>query len=209
MIKNRTFMFGLGTGLIAGALLLQLMISGGAAPLTKEELVQQAAKLNLTVTDPAADPQASSEPADQATAPSGQNGEKGTPDASNASGPPSPAPNAAASPEAAAQPSAAAAPTEPAVPSKPIQSAGAATAPEAPSTPQAAVSGVVAVRIPAGSTLTETAELLAKAGVINEQSEFLQTAISRKINAKIQYGSYNFTKGESVNTIIEKLITVK
>lgn len=28
MIKNRSFMLGLGTGLIAGALLLQLMLSG-------------------------------------------------------------------------------------------------------------------------------------------------------------------------------------
>ncbi|WP_310829069.1 hypothetical protein [Paenibacillus pedocola] len=208
MIKNRSFMFGLGTGLIAGALLLQLMISGGAAPsLTKEELAQQAAKLNLTLTDPAADPQASPEPAAQAADPAGQTDDKDTTVASDAASTPSPVPSAAASPEAAVQPSAAAAPTEPAVPSEPIQSAG--TAPEAPATPQAAVSGVVAVRIPAGSTLTETAQLLTKAGVIKEQTEFLQTAISRKINAKIQYGSYNFTKGESVNSIIEKLITVK
>lgn len=208
MIKNRSFMFGLGTGLIAGALLLQLMISGGAAPsLTKEELMQQAAKLNLTVTDPAADPQASPEPAPQATDPTGQSDKKGTPEASDAASTSSPAASAAASPEAAVKPSTAAAPTEPAMPSEPVQSTE--NAPEAPATPQAAVSGGVAVRIPAGSTLTETAQLLAKAGVIKEQTEFLQTAISRKINAKIQYGSYNFTKGESVNSIIEKLITVK
>ncbi|WP_054941054.1 endolytic transglycosylase MltG [Paenibacillus ihuae] len=208
MIKNRSFMFGLGTGLISGALLLQVMISGGAAPsLTKEELVQQAAKLNLTVTDPAADPQASLEPSAQVTEPAGQTDNKNKPEASDAASTPSPVPSAAASPEAAVQPSAAAAPTEPAVPSKPVQSAG--TAPEAPATPQAALNGVVAVRIPAGSTLTETAQLLAKAGVIKEQTEFLKTAMSRKINAKIQYGSYNFTKGESVNSIIEKLITVK
>ncbi len=208
MIKNRSFMFGLGTGLIAGALLLQLMISGGAAPsLTKEELIQQAAKLNLTVTDPAADLQASPEPAAQATDPAAQTDGKDKTEASDAASTPSPVPSAAASPEAAVQPSAAAAPTEPAVPSKPVQSAG--TAPEAPATPQAAVNGIVAVRIPAGSTLTETAQLLAKAGVIKEQNEFLKTAMSRKINAKIQYGSYNFTKGESVNSIIEKLITVK
>ena len=51
MIRNRFFMFGLGVGLIAGALLLQLMISGRAAPLTKEQLIKEAAKLNLTVVD--------------------------------------------------------------------------------------------------------------------------------------------------------------
>lgn len=32
MIKNRSFMFGLGTGLIAGALLLQVMITGEPLP---------------------------------------------------------------------------------------------------------------------------------------------------------------------------------
>lgn len=51
MIKNRSFLFGLGTGLITGALLLQLMISGGAAPLTKEQVLQGAEKLNMKVID--------------------------------------------------------------------------------------------------------------------------------------------------------------
>lgn len=208
MIKNRSFMFGLGTGLIVGALLLQLMISGGAAPLTKEELITEAAKLNLTVTDPAAEQQENSDPEGQATGATAQAVQTtAIPTASATSS--SPSPSTTASPKAAVHPSAATAPTEPATPSQPVQSAGAAAAPQAPATPQAAVSGVVAVRIPAGSTLTETAQLLAKAGVIKEQNEFLQTAISRKINAKIQYGNYNFTKGESVNSIIDKLITVK
>lgn len=54
MIKNRSFLFGLGTGLITGALLLQLMISGGAAPLTKEQVLQGAEKLNMKVIDEAA-----------------------------------------------------------------------------------------------------------------------------------------------------------
>lgn len=56
MIKNRSFLFGLGTGLITGALLLQLMISGGAAPLTKEQVLQGAEKLNMKVIDEAAVP---------------------------------------------------------------------------------------------------------------------------------------------------------
>lgn len=55
MIKNRSFLFGLGTGLITGALLLQLMISGGAAPLTKEQVLQGAEKLNMKVIDEAAE----------------------------------------------------------------------------------------------------------------------------------------------------------
>lgn len=55
MIKNRSFLFGLGTGLITGALLLQLMISGGAAPLTKEQVLQGAEKLNMKVIDESAE----------------------------------------------------------------------------------------------------------------------------------------------------------
>jgi cell division protein YceG involved in septum cleavage len=57
--------------------------------------------------------------------------------------------------------------------------------------------------------LTETAELLAEAGVIQDKAKFLQTADSRKVNKIIQYGSYTFAKGESINSIIDKLITVK
>jgi hypothetical protein len=208
MIKNRSFMFGLGTGLISGALLLQLMISGGAAPLTKEELITEAAKLNLNVTDPAAVPQGSSEPADQEAGGNTQKGQTaGTPASSPTSGSPTPSPSPAASPQEAVKPSPAAVPTKPATPSQPVQSAG--SVPVAPATPEAAVSGTVSLSIPAGSTLTETARQLAQAGIITDQTKFLQTAMDRKINTRIQYGDYSFTKGESINSIIDKLITVK
>ncbi|WP_042199195.1 hypothetical protein [Paenibacillus camerounensis] len=200
MIKNRSFMLGLGAGLIAGALLLQLMISGGVAPLTREELVRQAALLNLTVTDPAAAPLATVAPDEADPAPEGQAGGAATP---------VPTSTPAATAAAAVQPSAAAKPSMPASPSQPAPSSGTAEAPAAPATPQAAAPGGIAVRIPAGSTLTETARILAASGVISDQNEFLQTAVSRKINTKIQYGSYNFVKNESVDSIIEKLITVK
>ncbi|CAM4258520.1 hypothetical protein [Paenibacillus typhae] len=205
MIKNRSFMLGLGTGLIAGALLLQLMLSGGAAPLTREELVRQAALLNLTVTDPAAEPQATVEPDVTEPAAERQTDAAATPGAAT----PAPTSTPAATPAAAVQPSAAAEPSTPAAPSQPAPSSGTAKAPAAPASPQAAAAGVIAVRIPAGSTLTQTAQLLANAGVISDQAGFLETAIGRKINTKIQSGSYNFIKGESVNSIIEKLITVK
>ncbi|MNI60004.1 YceG-like family protein [compost metagenome] len=207
MIRNRSFMFGLGTGLIAGALLLQVMISGGAVPMTKETLIKEAAKLNLTVTDPAAEPQKTAAPAEEGTAPESQTGGTETPAADQAT--PAPSQTPAASPAAAVQPSAAVAPVSPSAPAKPKPSAGTASAPITPATPQPAVSGTVPVRIPAGSTLTETARLLAKAGVIGDQNEFLQTAISRKINTKIRSGSYQFAKGESIDSIITKLITVK
>ncbi|MFD2878748.1 hypothetical protein ACFTAO_26680 [Paenibacillus rhizoplanae] len=73
MMKNRFFMLGLGVGLIAGALLLQLMIAGRAAPLTKEELIQQATRLNLTLVDPAeASATATPSPEEGASAPASQ-----------------------------------------------------------------------------------------------------------------------------------------
>lgn len=65
------------------------------------------------------------------------------------------------------------------------------------------------MKIPTGITLAQTADLLAEAGVIKDKNKFLQTADSRKVNTIIQYGSYSFTKGESINSIIDKLITVK
>ncbi|MEK5027782.1 hypothetical protein [Paenibacillus sp. FSL M7-1046] len=208
MIKNRSFMFGLGTGLIAGALLLQVMITGGAAPLSKEKLIKEAAKLNLTVTDPSATPIATSNTGETGEVTDGA-GKEGTaavvPSATVSAAPASPA----STPQAALEPSAAAAPSEPATPSKPASEKKPSSAPVAPATPEVAVNGSISVTIPTGSTLTETADLLVKAGVITDKNKFLQTAVSRKANTKIQYGRYSFTKGESNNVIIDKLITVK
>lgn len=110
MIKNRSFMFGLGTGLIAGALLLQVMITGGAAPLSKEKLIKEAAKLNLTVTDPSATPTATSNTGNTGEGTEGS-GKEGTaavvPSATESAAPASPA----STPQAAVEPSAAAAPS--------------------------------------------------------------------------------------------------
>ncbi|MHA6529228.1 hypothetical protein [Paenibacillus sp. BAC0078] len=215
MIKNRSFMFGLGAGLIIGALLLQLMISAGAAPMSKEQLVKEAAKLNLTVADKAAEDQAEE----------GQAAEQGKQDAAkdnsasalpSGSAQPSASPKAspAASPKAASKPTAASTPAEPAAPSSPVSSAAAkpqvkASPVSPPSTPEPVAAGTVSVKIPNGITLTETADLLIEAGVVKEKEKFLKTAKDRKANTRIQYGSYSFAKGESINSIIDKLITVR
>lgn len=210
MIRNRFFMFGLGVGLIAGALLLQLMISGGAAPLTKEQLIKEAARLNLTVVDNA-------QAADEGTVNTEEDTQEGTPQGTPESSPApaeqattaSPAP--AATPKAAVEPSAAAAPGKPSAPVQPESSAAdsGAVAPASPEAPAVAVNGDISVRIPTGITLAQTADVLAGAGVIQDKAEFLKTANSRKVNKIIQYGSYSFAKGESMDSIIDKLITVK
>ncbi|MEK4042200.1 hypothetical protein NSU18_00955 [Paenibacillus sp. FSL H8-0048] len=198
-MKNRFFMLGLGIGLIAGALLLQLMIAGRTAPLTKEELIRQAAGLNLTVVDPA-EAAATATPSPEEGARAKASGEPAATPASTPGVPPKPA----------AAPSAAATPGKPSAPAQPQSTAAPVTkAPATPEAPVAAVDGVISLKIPTGITLSQTADLLAEAGVIEDKNKFLQTANGRKVNTIIQYGSYSFTKGESINSIIDKLITVK
>ncbi|WP_340024080.1 hypothetical protein MHI24_03020 [Paenibacillus sp. FSL K6-1096] len=212
MMKNRYFMLGLGAGLIAGALLLQLMIAGRAAPMTREELVREAARLNLTVVDPAdAAAQATASPDEGAPGGPAQ-GVDGEPAAeATQAAVPSATPAPAATPKAAAAPSAAATPGSPSAPAQPESSpaGGEAKAPAAPESPESAANGAISVRIPTGITLAQTADVLAEAGVIQDKDKFLQAANSRKVNKIIQYGSYSFAKGESINSIIDKLITVK
>ncbi|QQZ60315.1 hypothetical protein JI735_27975 [Paenibacillus sonchi] len=215
MIKNRSFMLGLGAGLISGALLLQLMLAGGAAPMTKEQLLKEAAKLNLTVTDKAADAPAAEGEGDQRSKdPAAAGNPAATAPAGSAKPSASPQASPAASPKAASQPTAAVTPAEPSAPAAPKTTAAvkpqATKLPvQAPSTPDPAAAGGISVKIPTGATLSGTADLLAEAGVVKDKAEFLKSAISRKINTKIQYGGYNFTKGESIDSIIDKLITVK
>ncbi|WP_150267718.1 hypothetical protein [Paenibacillus tepidiphilus] len=207
MMKNRSFLLGLGAGLIIGALLLQLMIAGGAAPMTKEQLVREAARLNLVVEDPAA-PAASPEQGAAEGEQPAQNSQAGDqPETSAAPESPSPGPSA---PGEASAPSQPAEPSAPAASSsqQPVSSADAASAPAAPATPEPAA-GLVSVRIPTGATLSETADILAAAGVIADKQAFLDAALARKINRIIQYGSYSFTRGESNGSIIDKLISVK
>lgn len=236
MIKNRTFLLGLGSGLIAGALLLQLMISGNAAPLTQAQVLKGAAHLNLKVTDAAGKPLTGGEP-DTGTLPGAEHGQQNSPGepaaspagspgpSGGAASPPPSAPAAAVTPSPAAPPKAAESdaavkPSPPAVPSapaggtaqKPVPTVTPAVpdkpeAPQKPSEPPAAVP--VTVRIPNGVTLNGTADLLAKAGVVKDKNAFLKSAKERKINTKIQSGTFSFEKGEDIDTVIQKLITVK
>ncbi|MEK4461184.1 endolytic transglycosylase MltG [Paenibacillus sp. FSL H8-0315] len=218
MIKNRSFLFGLGTGLITGALLLQLMISGGAAPLTKEQVLQGAEKLNMKVIDEAAVPSSGETENDNKE----EVTETGGATAESKENVSSSAPAAAASPTPAVSPTTpessdkAIAPNKPSTPTngkveqpKVTPKASAAPTAVAPVTPKVTANASVSVRIPSGSTLTATTDILAKAGVIKDKSTFLEAANKRKINTKIQSGSYSFNKGESIDSIIEKLITLK
>jgi hypothetical protein len=214
MMKNRSFLFGLGTGLIAGALLLQLMISGGAAPLTKEQVLQGAEKLNLKVIDestesPSVESALEDADLDQKNA--------GLTDGSQEKVAPS-VPEVATSPAPVATPTVSDAPNKVIVPKEPstpkegtVEKPEATTAPTAvaPVTPKVTANAEIFVRIPSGSTLTETANILEKANVIKDKASFLKIANNRGINKKIQSGSYNFNKDESLDSIVEKLISFR
>jgi hypothetical protein len=212
MMKNRSFLFGLGTGLIAGALLLQLMISGGAAPLTKEQVIQGAEKLNLKVIDEATEP-----PSDESALEDAVQGQKsaGVNEGITENVAPyepsvaaSPAP--VVSPTVSDNPSKVIPPKEPSTPKEgTIEEPEVTTAPTAvaPDKPKATANAGVVVRIPSGSTLTKTADILEKAEVIKDKASFLKAANQRQINTKIQSGSYTFNKDESLDSILEKLIS--
>ncbi|MFF2908587.1 hypothetical protein [Paenibacillus sp. NPDC057934] len=225
MMKNRSFLLGLGSGLVAGALLLQVMISGNAAPLTKEQVLKGAAQLNLKVSDESGklltqgeyglevQPGSTEGPLDEGGSTREPVSTK-VPVAPEASSPPS-APATAVVPSPAATPKAVE-PSTPAVPSSPAdevaqqpKDTGVPYVPERPETPGAPKPEVVTVRIPSGITLTRTADLLAQSGAVKDKEAFLKSAKERKINTKIQYGTYSFEKGESIDSIIEKLITLK
>ncbi|WP_405174479.1 endolytic transglycosylase MltG [Paenibacillus sp. FSL H8-0261] len=212
MMKNRSFLFGLGTGLIAGALLLQLMISGGAAPLTKEQVIQGAEKLNLKVIDESIEP-----PSDEPALEDAVQGEKtdGVNEGSTENVEPS-KPTVAASPAPVVSPTVSDNPNKVVPPKEPstpkegtIEKPEVTTAPSAvaPDKPKATANAGVVVRIPSGSTLTKTADILEKAEVIKDKASFLKAANQRQINTKIQSGSYTFNKDESLDSILEKLIS--
>lgn len=229
MIKNRSFWIGLGSGLVFGGLLLQLMISAGMSTPTKSQLIQEAARLNLKVSD-------ASEKLMTEEEWKTQNGENGSPQpettqeaaaAGTGGGPTAtPAPTMTASPSAngakssltgtaPSAPSKASSPTAPSKPSAPAQKpASSATAPAkaaAPSAPAAAkpAPATIILRIPSGVTLSQVADLLSGAGVINDKDAFLVAATNRQIQRRIQYGLYSFKSGQSLDSIIEQLITIK
>lgn len=198
MIKNRAFMLGMGTGLIAGALLLQLAIIGqgesnkadATHELTREEVEAAAQQLGLQITD-SKEPLMTEEQWRQKAI------EKGS-----------------QTPEEPAAPKSADAASEPIAPQQPqtgnsetaAPQAGndAAHAPEQPAAPEAPL---VRYRIAPGSSLSNVAKGLEKAGVIKDADAFQKAAAEQKINTKIRSGTYSFREGETFNSIIAKITT--
>jgi hypothetical protein len=206
MIKNRSFMIGLGSGLVAGALLLQLMNSAGAAVPTKEQVVRDAAKLNLKVSEQSEKLLTEEEWAALQEQGSGEDAKTDTGAPAEPAAVKSPAP--AEAPEGAASPDTAASPANPSPPGDSAVKTPAVTPASAP-TSSDPTGNEITLRVPNGSTLRDVADLLALGGIIKDTGAFLREGNSRGIAKNIQYGKYSFKKGESLDSIFKKLTTVK
>ena len=80
------------------------------------------------------------------------------------------------------------------------------TNPAKPKTP-AKAEAQIKVNIPSGNNLSDVANSLMNAGVIDNKQAFITKATENKINTKILSGTYSFTAGESYNSIITKITT--
>lgn len=201
MIKNRSFMIGLGSGLLVGALLLQLMNAGTGASVvpqasevvkpTKEQLQEQAEALGLKLVE--ADDKRMTEEEwkrqmmDKSAKPQGS---------------PVKAPEAGQKAEAPKTPEKPAAPASKAS-GQPAANA-AADGINKPKTPEAPL---ISVKIASGSNLTDVADKLKKSGVISDAAAFVETGRGLKMSTKIRSGTYEFAKGEDFDSIIAKITT--
>ncbi|WP_025719839.1 endolytic transglycosylase MltG [Paenibacillus sp. 1-18] len=209
MIKNRSFMLGMGTGLVTGALLLQLaMIGQGQSQpssmdpknMTREQLEKAAAGLNLQISD-SSDPKMTEEEWRNKVIKEGSKTPTTPQKAKPAQTPSTPKAPANSAPSTASKP--AASTTIMKNPEQPqTKGSGAATTPDTPKQP---ATPQVRYSIASGSNLRSVASGLEKAGVVSDASAFEAAAKAQKINTKIRTGTYQFAKGEDFGSIITKI----
>ncbi|RUT29740.1 hypothetical protein EJP77_13020 [Paenibacillus zeisoli] len=204
-MKNRTFMVGLGVGLILGALLLQIMLIGqgneATQLLTKQQVQEAAERLGmkvyagteqvLTQQEWEAKTKEESQKKDQT--------ETNTPtDPKTPSSSKTPAaPESTSSPKTPADPDKTDSASTPSTPKVNIPKTTKAAEPSKPEQ--------IPFKISSGDNLSKVADGLKSAGVISDKSAFIQTAIDSKANYSLQTGSYTFKPGESLSSIISKI----
>lgn len=199
-MKNRIFMLGLGLGLVIGALLLQLMQLGqrheqlNNLDLTAEQLQQAAQKLDLQVVDASEELLTEAQWEERsATAEDGQEEQSEG--------------SAELEQQQSKEPQL---PEEPGAPSEPADKttgkAAPAAAPKEPAPIKEPVT-LIPITIKNGSNLTDVAQALKAAGIISSQEQFIKKASARKLNTKIQSGSYSFKAGEDMDVILTQITT--
>ncbi|MCG7382531.1 peptidase [Paenibacillus sp. ACRRY] len=203
-MDKRSLWIGIGTGMIIGAVLLQLATVGqnalsdssletdsAAANLTKEELESAAKSMDLKLVGTEDELYTEAEWV-----------QKKKQESSEMQG------ETAAAPEKTEDTSNPEAPTEPQQPASGANespnnvSEPKATEPSSPNTPQKAT---VTFRVRSGNSLAIVAGNLEKAGIVDDAESFIKAGKAERINTKIQVGTYALEKGESFESIIAKI----
>lgn len=187
MIKNRSFLMGLGTGIALGALILQLALIGQGASatydktLSREELEEQAELLNLKVYD--LNEKVMTEEEWTSSKSDGSSTLQGEPDPADDSL------------------------EQPADPE--VELPEESEEPEEPTSEKTSSadenSDMVTYRVIQGATLNDVADHLSTLHVIQDKAAFLKEAKRQKINTKIQTGTYEFKQNESISSVIQKI----
>ncbi|GIO36133.1 hypothetical protein J41TS12_09940 [Paenibacillus antibioticophila] len=191
MIRNRSFMLGLGVGLIAGALLLQLMLLGQGSfsrAQTREEVERAAALLDLKVVEEHEELMTKEEWKAQEQLGSELEPEGDAPSVTFPDSPDLPD-----------------SPDSPSSPSADDENDGTSSEESGFMEDLANQGSYIEYKIAGGMTLSGVADGLLQAGVISDKDEFLKQATARKINYTVRAGTYQFLAGEDYASIIKKL----
>ncbi|WP_454190598.1 hypothetical protein [Paenibacillus sp. Marseille-Q7038] len=183
MMKNRSFLMGLGIGIAVCALILQLALIGqGAAEgnaknvLSRTDIEEQAKTMNLKVYDVNQEVMTEEEWAELKE--EGAGSEEKESGAATATVPPD----------------------KPKVPQN--------ETPDEPKQPTSEkTTEIVKYKVIQGATLNDVADHLSSLHVIQDRDAFLKEANRQKINRKIQTGTYEFQQNESTRSIIKKITT--
>ncbi|MBU5673050.1 endolytic transglycosylase MltG [Paenibacillus brevis] len=188
MIRNRSFMLGLGAGLIAGALLLQLMLLGQGSfnkAQTREEVERAAALLDLKVVGEHEELMTKEEWKAQEQLGSELQPDRDVPSVADPDSPESP--------------------VSPSSPSTEDENDGTGSVESGLMEDLANQGSYIEYKISGGTTLSGVADGLLRAGVISDKAEFLKQANAQKINYTVRAGTYQFLAGEDYASIIKKL----
>lgn len=201
MLKNKTYLVGLGSGLILGAVLLQLMWkvdqlenkSVNLGSLTAEQVRSEAERLNMKVYTPQQVEELKAKVAEEEKARSAKATGSATGTAATGTGTATGSAVAAVTPAAPATPAPANTPTPPA--------ANAAAATPAPSpTPT-----IRSVYIPDKTDATSVANLLVQAHILAEPTKFIALLEEQKLSGRIRFGYHEFVNNADVADVVRNI----
>ncbi|MEC0123850.1 endolytic transglycosylase MltG [Paenibacillus pabuli] len=203
-MDKRSLWVGLGSGMIVGAVLLQLATVGQnalsdsnldpeqvPANLTKEQLEMAAKSMDMKLVGTEDELYTETEWV-----------EKKKKESSELQGKAATVPEAAKSAENPEQPEK---PQQPAANEGDKQSQISQPKTTEPVTPSSPQTETVSFKVRSGNSLAIVAGNLEKAGIVDNAEAFIKAGRAERINTKIQVGTYVLEKGESFQSIIAKI----